>query len=106
FQDAVVDDHERTAAVRVGMGVVVGRPAVGGPPGVPDPDGAGERALAQDALEVLDAPGRAPDLQRSRRREHGDTSRVIAAVLEALEALQDDAHGALVSDITDNPAHS
>src|SRR6266704_4713357 len=80
--------------------------AVGGPPGVPDPDGAGERALAQDALEILDAPGRAPDLQRSRRREHGDTSRVIAAVLEALEALEDDAHRALVSDVADDPTHS
>src|SRR5438552_1539069 len=106
FQDAVVDDDERTAAVGVGVGVVVGRPAVGGPPGVPDPDSAGERALAQDALKILDAPGRAPDLQRSRRREHGDTSRVIAAVLEALEALEDDADGALVSDVADDPTHS
>src|SRR5439155_4998567 len=106
FQDAVVDDDERTAAVGVGMGVVVGRPAVGGPAGMPDADGSGQRALAQDALEILDAPGRAPDLQRPRRRQHGDTSRVIAAVFEALEALQDDAHGTLVSDVADDPTHS
>ena len=105
FEDPVVDDHERTAAVRVRMGVVVGRPAVGGPAGVPDPDGSAQRAVAQDALEHLDTTGRAPDLERSRRREHRDAGRVIAAIFEALEALQDDADRTLVSDVADDATH-
>jgi len=34
-----------------------------------------------------------------------DARRVVAAVLEALEPLDDDRHRVLVADVTDDPAH-
>ena len=47
-----------TAAVEVRVGVAVGGRAVGGPPGVPDADGAGQRrALGQRLLQVAELAG-------------------------------------------------
>ena len=43
FDDAVVDDDEGAGAVAVGVGVLFGGAAVGGPPGVADAEGAVHR---------------------------------------------------------------
>src|SRR6266852_5205630 len=78
--------------------------SVGRPARVPDPDPSLHRTLAQKPLEHLDAPGRAPDLE-SLGPQDGQAGRVIAAVLEPLEPLHDDADRVLVSDVADDAAH-
>src|SRR2546425_1200102 len=85
LEDPVVDDDERARAVRVGMRVLVGRTAVRGPARVTDADVAGHRTLAQDALERLDAPGRAPHLKLAGRAQHRDARGVVPAILQPLE---------------------
>ncbi len=86
------------------MRVVVGGPAVGGPAGVPEADGAVDGPLAEEALQHLDAPGGPPDLQPL-RPDHRDARRIVAAVLEPPKALQDDVGRALGADVAHDAAH-
>ena len=85
--------------VRVGVG---GR-AVGGPPGVADADLAGE-ALRQRRLEVADPTGPLGHPERL-RAEDGDAGRVVAAVLELGQALDDQRDGGLPADVPHDSAH-
>ena len=50
FDDAVVDDDDAAGAVAMGMGVLFGGPAVRGPAGVADAEGAVEGMLARAPL--------------------------------------------------------
>src|SRR5258706_9234720 len=104
LDDAVVDHHEVARAVGVRVGILVGGPAVGGPARVAEADTALDRLLAQERLQVLDAPGRAPNLQ-ARGAGHRDPRGVVAAILEAPQALQHDVDRVLVPDIPDDSTH-
>src|SRR5213594_2561653 len=104
LEDSVVDDDEVAAAIGVGVRVLVRGPAVGGPARVADPERARHGALTQDPLERLDAPGGAADLELA-VLEHRNPCRVVPAVLQALEPLDDDGHRVLVTDVADDAAH-
>ena len=89
FDDPVVDDDDPAGAVLVGMGVLLARTAVGGPAGVAEPGGRRDRGFGQPDFELPDlafGPG-APDAVRP---AHGDPGRIISAVLELLEPLDED----------------
>ncbi len=62
FDDAVVDDDERAGAVAVGVGVLFGGAAVGGPAGVADAEGAVDGAVGEDGLEVEELAGGSAEL--------------------------------------------
>ena len=104
LDDAVVHHHEVAGAVGVRVRVLVGGPAVGGPARVAEADAAFDRLLAQESLQVLDAPGRAPDLQ-PRGADNRDARRVVAAVLEAPEPLDHGVDRVLVPDVSDDSTH-
>ncbi len=58
-------DHDNSArAVAMGMGVLFGGSAVGGPAGVADAEGAFEGMLAQNLFQVGQLAGRATDFKR------------------------------------------
>src|SRR4030095_534046 len=95
---------QRAVAVGVGMGVLFRGTAVGGPARVADAERAGQRLLSQHALEHLDAAGGAPDVKRA-LVEHRDARGVVAAILEPLQSLDDDADRALVTDVADDSTH-
>ena len=63
FDDAVVDDDDAAGAVAVGMGVLFGGAAVGGPARVADAEGAIERMLAEDFFEIAQLARGAADLR-------------------------------------------
>jgi hypothetical protein len=102
---SVSDDDERAGAVGVRMGVLVGGSPVGGPAGVADPDAAGHRPLAQDTLQDLHPPRGAPHLQPAAGADHGHAGRIISAILQPLEPVDDDPDRALLSDVADDSAH-
>ena len=104
LDDAVVDHDERARAVRMRMRVLVGRPSMGRPAGMADADASPHGPLAEDALQYLDATCRAPDLE-SARPQHGHAGRVVAAILELLEPVDDDSHRVFVPQVTDDSAH-
>jgi hypothetical protein len=84
LDDAVV--HQRHPAGRLRMGVAFGRNAVGGPARVADPHRGGQRLLGEQRLQAAQlALGPAPlDMAA---HEPGHTRRVVAAVLQPLQAL-------------------
>ena len=102
LDDAVVDHRHALGGVR--MGVALGRRAVGGPAGVADADGAGERLGVQRA-------SRLPSLPSARRRamcppfQRGDAGRIIAAVFEPLQRLDQPRGDRLPSQNADDSAH-
>src|SRR5690606_18116394 len=52
-----------------------------------------------------DAPHRPADVQSADIIDHGDAGRVIPAVLQPLEALDEQRLGDLLPDVSDDPAH-
>ena len=88
--------------VRVGVDVV-GR-AVGRPAGVPDADLARE-PLRQRLVQVAHPAGLLGDLDAAGLPEHGDAGRVVAAVLEPAEPLEQQRRCLLAADVSDDPAH-
>ena len=54
--------------------------------------------------QVIDAAGLLVDLQAATSQD-GDTGRVIATVLKALECLENDGDSVLATDVADNAAH-
>ena len=92
-------------AVGVRVRVLLGGAAVGGPARVADADAcpstgcsrrSASRFLMRPAARRICSPSGA---------EHRDARRVIAAVLERLEPVEDDVDRALVPDIADDSAH-
>jgi len=106
FDDAVVDDYQGAGAVAVGMGILFCRAAVGGPAGVADAEGAGDGAGGENGFEVAQLAGGATELQGAvGAAGDGDAGGVIAAVLEAAQALDDDGHGGIGADVSDDSTH-
>jgi hypothetical protein len=81
LEDPVVDDDDLAGAVGLRMGVDLGRPAVRGPAGVPDPRRAGGRARVEKRDEVGELPGTAQNGEapvgerRDCRRSHSRGTR-------------------------------
>jgi hypothetical protein len=67
FDDAVVHDDEGAGAVAVGVGVLFGGAAVGGPAGVADAEGALDGAGGDDGFEVAQLAGGAAQLESGGR---------------------------------------
>ncbi len=105
FDDAVVDDDEGAGAVAVGMGVLFGGAAVRGPAGVADAEGAVDGRFGDDVFEVAEFAGGAAQGEAFGATSYGDAGGVVAAVLEAAQAFNDDGDDRLRSDISDNSTH-
>ncbi len=104
FDDAVMDQRHGAAAAEVGMGVFVGRRAVGSPAGVADAERAAHRAAAKEGGQVVDAAGRFGDVKLA-VVERGDAGAVVAAVLKLPQARQQEVGRLLMTDVTDDSAH-
>lgn len=105
LDDAVVHNGDAPRIVQMGMGIGVGRAAVRGPPGVPD---AGEPARKRPVHQLL---LQIDELARLLRRgetavgEYRHTGRVVAPVLEPLEARDDHIKRRLSADVPHDSAH-
>ena len=105
FDDAVVDDDEGAGAVAVGVGVLFGGAAVGGPAGVADAEGAVDGAVGDDGFEVAELAGGAAEFEAGGVAGYGDAGGVVAAVLEAAQAFNDDGDDGLRTNVTDDSTH-
>ena len=96
---------QRPGAVReVGVGVVHGRSAVRGPAGVGDAGAGIQRLGIHLRLQLGHAGGAARALQRT-PTVHGHAAGVVAAVLQALQALHEDGNDVARADRADDAAH-
>lgn len=105
LDDAVVHDGHAPRVVEVRVGVGVGGPAVGRPPGVPEPRGTGRQRMPDQLLLQIDELPGLLDGRQAAVREHGDPGRVVAAVLQPLESGDDHIERRLRSHVTHNSAH-
>ena len=103
LDDAVVHDGDAALGVGVRMSVHLVRLTVGGPPGVADADG-GPGAVADPVPEVLDPAGRLGDLQPV-PVDDGQAGRVVAAVLQAPQTLEQHRHRVPAADVSHDSAH-
>ena len=104
LDDAVVDDDDLAGAVAVRMGVLLGRPAVRRPPRVADAVVARDRVQRDDVLEPRELAGAAPQLDGAVVHDR-DARRVVAAVFEPPQPVDEHRDDFLGSDVSDNPAH-
>jgi hypothetical protein len=86
------------------VGVAVVGLAVGRPPGVSDPEGAGRRPVALEHGVELGELALALD-DREIAVDEGDAGRVVPAVLEAAKALEDHGKRMVRAYVTDDSAH-
>ena len=105
LDDAVVHDDEGAGAVAVGVGIFFGWTAVRGPARVADAEGAGDGVGGDDGFEVAELAGGAAELEAGGASGYGDAGGVIAAVLEAAQAFDDDGHGGIGANVSDNSTH-
>ena len=104
LDDAVV--HDRDAVARdVRMGVALVRHAVRRPARVRDAEVAGGRVRGERVGELRDLADGAQPRDVGAAVQDGDAGRVVAAVFEALQALDQDRDDVPVSDRSDNSAH-
>ncbi len=105
LHDAVVDDHDLSGAVAVRVRVLLGRTSVRGPAGMSDAVGAIERLQPDDLFQIAQLAFGAAHLQTISVAGHCNAGGVIAAIFQAAQAINNDRHNPLVSDVPNNPAH-
>ncbi len=104
LDDAVVHQRDRAGAVGVRMRVGhVGR-AMRGPARVRDAAAAVHRGTVHQLAQRRDAPGELARLD-ARAVQHRHAGRVVAAIFEAGQALQENRDGFPLSDVSDDAAH-
>ena len=104
LDDAVVHDDEVTRAVRMRMRIAVRRTAMRRPARMADTD----RALRHIFLDLVAQCRKAADALLDAdviAVINGDAGRIVAAVLELREALEQEVRCLLVTDITNNTTH-
>ena len=105
LDDAVVDDRDLAGAVAVRVGVEVVRASVGGPARVGEADRRVRGPVGDGRLEVDQLAGALLDEQVTGVVDERDAGRVVAAVLEALEPLDEDGPRLPGTGVTDDAAH-
>src|SRR5690606_14636850 len=104
LDDAVVDDREPVAR-DVRVRVALARRAVRRPAGMRDAELAFERMLRECLVEHLHLADRAHPLELLLRVEHREARRVIAAVFEPPQALDQDGYDIALGDGSDDSTH-
>jgi len=105
FDDAVVDDDEGAGTVAVGVRVLFGGAAVGGPAGVADAEGAIDGVDGDNGFEVAELAGSAAELEAGGATGYGDAGGVVTAVFEAAQAFNDDGDDGLGANVTNDSTH-
>ncbi len=89
----------------MGVRVLLGGAAVGGPAGVSDAVGAVDGVGGDDVLEIDELAGGAAELEAGGGAGDGDAGGVVAAVFEAAQAFNDDGDDGLLADIANDSTH-
>ncbi len=105
LDDSIVHDDEIAAAIAVRMSILLSGAAMRGPARVADAVDAVDRGKTQRLFEVVEFAGRAANFQFAGLRDHGDAGGIVAAILEALQPIENDRHNFLRADVANYSAH-
>ena len=106
LDDAVVDDRDIAGAVHMGMGIEVVRPAVGRPARVGQADRGLRRRVEQCRAQVGQLARALLHEQLAAGGHEGDARGVVAPVLQAREAVEQDGRRIPRADVSDDAAHA
>ena len=106
LDDAVVDHDDVALAVAVGVGVLLAGAAVGGPAGVADAVDAVERLQPNRLFQVAELALAAADFELAVVAHHRDARRVVAAVFQPLQPVQQDGDDGFLTNVADDSAHN
>ena len=105
LDDAVVDDRQLPGAVHVGMGIEIVGATMRGPAGMAQ-SGRGRGCITFERLaQHRELAGPLLDEEIAGPGDEGDTSRVVAAILQAGEPLQQQRCCFVMADVADDAAH-
>ena len=102
---AVMNQRHSAAAIGVRVGVGVGRRAVGGPAGVPQPQRAARRGAEDRGIQPADLADGLAKVESAGVVHHGDAGAVIAPVFQPLQTFVNDGPGVILADVSNNAAH-
>src|SRR5207244_6433571 len=105
FNNAIVYNHNPASTVAVRMRVLFGRAAVGGPASMPDSVSPIERLKADNFFQVPQLALGATNLQALAIAANGNTGGVVAPILQAPQAINNDRNDALLAYISHDSAH-
>ena len=105
LDDAVMHHHDAPGAIAMRMGILLRRPAMGCPAGVADAVSAVDRIQPDSLFQVAQLAFGAADLQPVAIAGDRDSRRIIAAILEPFQAIENDWNNPLFTDVTNNSAH-
>src|SRR5207248_522089 len=101
----VVDDDDLAAAILVRMRVLFRRTAVSCPSRMAEAVNAVERFGFNRLFEISQLARAAPPLDAA-VAHHSDAGRVVTAVFETAQPIEQDGHHLLIADVADDAAHS
>ena len=104
FDDAVVDDDEFAVHAEVRVRVALGGRAVRCPARMPDADAAGDRVSQQFSRRLRELADVAPQCDLTILDDR-DTGRVVAAIFQPLQTVNDERRGVAIANITNNATH-
>src|SRR3989442_160211 len=87
------------------MRVFLGRTPVRGPSRMAHPDMAFERGVGEQEAEIFELALGAADFELAAIDDSRDTGRVVAAILEAAESVEEERVGRTRTDVSDYSAH-
>src|SRR6185437_16628116 len=105
LNNSIVHDHNLAGAIAVRVGVFFGRAPMRGPTRVPDAIQAVERIESDGFLQITQFSWRAPNLEFPVVAHNGDSRRIVAAIFETLQAIEDQRHNPLRSYVPDDSTH-
>ena len=103
LDDAVVDDGDVARAIDVRMRVQVVRPSMRRPARMGEADGRRWRDVEQGGAQVAELAGSLLDEELAVGGHERDAGRVVAAILQARQALEQDGRGLTRPDVADDP---
>src|SRR6266700_7169787 len=105
LNNSIVHHDYTPAAIAVRMGVLFGGAAVGCPAGVADAVSSIERFQADNFFQIPQLAFGAANLKSFPVAAHGYARRVVAAILQALEPINNDRHDSLVTHVSNDATH-
>src|SRR5271157_2605699 len=105
LDNPVVYDHNSARTVAVRMGIFFGGASVGGPARVPDTIGTVERLQPDGLLQIAQLALGPAHLKSVRATGYRDSRRIVAAILQPPQSLEDDGNDTLLTDIADDATH-
>ncbi len=105
FDDAVMHDHNFSGAITVRMGIFFGRTTVRGPARVANAVSAIQRLQSNDFFQIAQLAFGTAQLQPVPVASHSDSRRIVSAVFQPAQALNDDGNYTFLAHIPDDATH-